>query len=185
MADRVGDVEGKTADGWLGCIGETRIVNRPLTSDEWLTARTYVAPPVTPEPPVDPQPEAPQPPVPGPLGPAPLPGPTPPLGPNAPAAKAKTKTVRASSLTLRNREIRVRVTGGATVRVALRRCATTKRCETRATRSFSRRLSRAGSVRFAVPRSVRTGRYRVDVTVRAGGTTTKRSRIVRITSRRA
>lgn len=174
--------EGKTADGWLGCIGETRIVDRPLASDQWLTARTYVAPPVVPEPPVDPQPETPQPQGPGVPGPAPQPGPTPP-SPKAPAAKAK--TIRASGLTLRNREIRVRVTGGATVRVALRRCTTSKKCEARATRSFSRKLGRAGSVRFAVPRSVRAGRYRIDVTVRAGGTTTKRTRIVRITSRRA
>jgi hypothetical protein len=30
---------GRTANGWFGCVGETRIVDHVLTPDKWLTAR--------------------------------------------------------------------------------------------------------------------------------------------------
>ena len=32
---------GRTANGWFGCVGETRIVNHVLAPDKWLTARRY------------------------------------------------------------------------------------------------------------------------------------------------
>ena len=36
--------ESKAADGWLGAIGEVRLVDRPLTADQWLTARASGTP---------------------------------------------------------------------------------------------------------------------------------------------
>jgi hypothetical protein len=33
---------GRTANGWFGCVGETRIVDHVLSPDQWLTARRYV-----------------------------------------------------------------------------------------------------------------------------------------------
>ncbi|WP_323959535.1 fibronectin type III domain-containing protein [Arthrobacter sp. JZ12] len=33
---------GTPSAGWFGCIGETRIVEQPLSSDQWLTARAEV-----------------------------------------------------------------------------------------------------------------------------------------------
>ncbi|WP_380164074.1 LamG-like jellyroll fold domain-containing protein [Jannaschia sp. R86511] len=32
-------VDDRATNGWLGCIGETRVVDRPLPASQWLTAR--------------------------------------------------------------------------------------------------------------------------------------------------
>lgn len=52
-----GSYAGERQSGFLGCVGETRIVDHVLTADEWLTARAAAVPtptstPVTPSTPV-------------------------------------------------------------------------------------------------------------------------------------
>jgi hypothetical protein len=51
-----GFYDGVRDSGFLGCIGETRVVDHALTADQWLTARAVIADetPVTPIPTADP-----------------------------------------------------------------------------------------------------------------------------------
>jgi hypothetical protein len=51
-----GSYDGVRDSGFLGCIGETRVVDHALTADKWFTARAVIADetPVTPIPTADP-----------------------------------------------------------------------------------------------------------------------------------
>ncbi|MBB4663444.1 LamG-like jellyroll fold domain-containing protein [Conexibacter arvalis] len=182
----------RTVNGWSGCIGETRIVDRPLPRDQWLTTRTHVAPePEEPGPgPEQPGPQQPGPEQPGPQQPGPQqpgPGGTPPTteapGPGAvprqPAGKPKPSATRVRALRLQGRQLRVRVSGRARLRVALRRCSG-RRCARRPTRTLTATARRAGTVTVRLPRRLPAGRYRVAVTARSSGGTTRRTATVRV-----
>jgi hypothetical protein len=177
---------GRTANGWSGCVGETRIVDRPLPRDQWLTTRTYVAP-------ERPGPQEPGPEQPGPQQPGPeQPGPTPPVtgtppadtpqqGGPAPAPRPAAPNRSAApirAIALRGKQLRVRVGGAAQVRVTVFSCRG-GRC-TRRVRTLSGRARRAGTVTIRLPRKLAAGRYRVVVTARSAGGTTRRTAVVKV-----
>lgn len=191
---RIGSSMGarRTANGWFGCIGETRIVDHPLPRDQWLTARTYVAPEPEPEPNPNPNPDPdpnpnptpnpnPDPPVvptPTPVVPAPQPqqpgaGAPEAGGPERPAA------ARVRSIAVRDGSLRVRLSAAGSVRVVLR-ARVGGRWARRPVRTLTARVGRAGTVTVRLPRSLRAGRYRVEVTATSRGGTTRRSAVVRV-----
>ncbi|MDW5598347.1 LamG-like jellyroll fold domain-containing protein [Conexibacter stalactiti] len=200
---------GETADGWLGCIGETRIVDHVLPREQWLTARTYVAPeePGTREPETrEPETREPEtgggtttPPADGgtttPPAATPLPGgdtAVPPVAtPAAPAAAAPrtpgatARAPRIAAIAVAGQRLRIRLGGAAKVRVALRACPVgAKACARRPARTFTLTAKRAGTVTVRLPRALRAGRYRVEVTATAGGRTSRRGATVRVAARR-
>jgi hypothetical protein len=206
---------GATADGWLGCIGETRIVDHVLPREQWLTARTYVAPeepgtrePETREPgtrepetrePETREPETgggtptppadggtPTPPTATPLPPAtvtpPAATPRTPIPPRTPAAA---RAPRIAAITVAGQRLRVRLGGAAKVRVTLRACnAGARRCASKPARTFALTAKRAGTLTVRLPRSLRAGRYRVEVSATAAGRTSRRSATIRVAKRR-
>lgn len=52
-----GSYDGQRQSGFLGCLGETRMVDRPLAQNQWLTSRAETTTPVDPAP-VEPTPVA-------------------------------------------------------------------------------------------------------------------------------
>jgi hypothetical protein len=180
-----------TDDGWLGCVGETRIVDHPLAATEWLTARTYTAPtqPTTPAaggssnptqttttPTTAPSasPAAPSPPS----AAAPVPTKT-----TAPAPTTAAKRLAISGLRLRGRALSLRLSDAAKVRVTLTRCEQGEHCAAKPARTLTTSVRTAGAVTVKVPAAVHAGRYRVEITATAGGRTAHRSAIVQVARR--